>query len=107
MALTSDGRFLYVAAFTLLPTSASETVKGYSVNPSAGAFTPIAGAVVNDASSVTLDHSGQRAYISVNPGFSGLQLAIYSVDPASGALKKIGQANAPNSDDPFDVVTAP
>jgi 6-phosphogluconolactonase len=107
LALTPDGRFLYVAAFTLLPASASETVKGYSVNPSAGAFSPVAGAVVSDASSVTLDHSGGRAYVSVNPNFSGLQLVIYSVNAASGALTKIGQTSAPVSDDPFDVVTAP
>jgi 6-phosphogluconolactonase len=107
LALTPDGKFLYVAAFTLVSNGASETVKGYSVNPSAGEFTPSAVAVVNSASSVTIDGSGQRAYISVNPDFSGLQLAIYSIDPASGALKRTGQASAPVSDDPFDVVTAP
>ncbi len=108
LALTPDGRFLYVAAFTPVSTGANSTVKGYSVNPSAGAFTPIAGAVVNNASSVTIDLSGQRAYISVTPGLlGGLQLAIYNINPASGALTQIGQASAPVSDDPFDVVIAP
>ncbi|HEY6308793.1 MAG TPA: beta-propeller fold lactonase family protein [Candidatus Angelobacter sp.] len=107
LALTPDGRFLYVAAVTPV-TAANSTVKGYSVNPAGGTFTPIAGAVVNNASSVTVDLSGQRAYVSVKPGpFVGLQLVIYSIDPASGALTQIGQASAPVSDDPSDMVVVP
>jgi 6-phosphogluconolactonase (cycloisomerase 2 family) len=107
MALTPDGKFLYIASFNAVAAVGS-TVKGYAVNPAEGAFTQIVGAVVNNASSVTIDLSGQRAYISVTPGlFTGLQLFIYNIDPASGALSQIGTASAPVSDDPFDVVTTP
>jgi 6-phosphogluconolactonase (cycloisomerase 2 family) len=108
MTLTPDGKFLYVAAFTLTSTGANVTVKGYSVNPSAGAFSRAAGAQVNNANSVTVDLSGQRAYISVTSAVTGgLQLAVYGINPTSGALTKIGQIDAPVSDDPFDVVTTP
>ncbi|HKF21114.1 MAG TPA: beta-propeller fold lactonase family protein [Candidatus Angelobacter sp.] len=108
LAPTPDGKFLYVAAFTLTSTGANVTVKGYSVNPSAGAFTRVAGAQVNNANSVTVDLSGQRAYISVTSGVTGgLQLAVYSINPALGALTKIGQIDAPVSDNPFNVVTTP
>ncbi|HEY6274039.1 MAG TPA: beta-propeller fold lactonase family protein [Terriglobales bacterium] len=107
MAITPDGKFLYITSFNAMAAVGS-TVKGYAVNPAEGAFTQIAGAVVNNASSVTIDLSGQRAYISVTPGlFTGLQLFIYNLDPASGVLSQIGTASSPVSDDPFDLVTTP
>ena len=107
LTLTPDGRFLYIASFN--PAAAvSATVKGYLVNPTSGAFTPISGAVVSNASSVTVDLSGQRAYISTtSPQAFGLTLFIYNIDQASGALTQVAQASNPTSDDPFDMVSTP
>jgi 6-phosphogluconolactonase len=106
LTLTPDGKFLYVASFNSVA-SVSAIVKSYSVNPAAGVFTAIPGAVVSNADSVTIDLSGRRAYISAASAQSGLQLFIYKIDPASGTLTKIGQTNSPMSDDPFDMVTTP
>lgn len=102
LELTPDGRFLYVAAFTDTATSANQTVKGYAVNPAAGMFTPISGAVVNNVDSVTIDLSGKFAYIS-SPG----TLFTYSIDPTTGALTQLSHTTAPSSDDASDLVTVP
>jgi 6-phosphogluconolactonase (cycloisomerase 2 family) len=100
LTLTPDGRFLFVAAS---PTSGAETVKGYAVNPAAGTFTPIAGAVVNNVTSVTVDRSGSFVYISAVGN-----LFTFSVDPVTGSLKQLSRtSNGPTSDDPNDVVVAP
>jgi 6-phosphogluconolactonase (cycloisomerase 2 family) len=106
LALTPDGRFLYIASFNSAA-AVSANVKGYSVNPTAGAFSPIPGAVINNASSVTIDLSGQRAYISVSsPQSFGLTLSTFSID--QGALTPTAaQARSPTSDDPFNMVTTP
>lgn len=107
LALTPGGKFLFVASFSVTPSGASQTVKGYAVNPSSGSFVPLAGAVVNDASSVTIDGSGKLAYVSVALT-APLRLFIFNLDPATGVLTQIGvQSNAPFSDDPNDVVTVP
>lgn len=102
LELTPDGRFLYVAAFTDTATSANQTVKGYAVNPAAGMFNPISGAVVNNVDSVTIDLSGKFAYIS-SPG----TLFTYSIDPTTGALTQLSHTTAPSSDDASDLVTVP
>jgi 6-phosphogluconolactonase (cycloisomerase 2 family) len=99
MALTPDGRFLFVAAS---PTGGTETVKGYAVNPAANTFTPIAGAVVNNVTSVTMDQSGSFVYIS-----SVGNLFTFRIDPATGALTVLSHTTAPTSDDANDVVVAP
>ncbi|HZS26364.1 MAG TPA: beta-propeller fold lactonase family protein [Candidatus Angelobacter sp.] len=102
LELTPDGKFLYVAAFTDTATSANQTVKGYAVNPGAGTFTPIPGAIVNNVDSVTIDFSGKFAYIS-SPG----SLFTYSIDPTTGALTQLSHTTAPSSDDASDLVTVP
>lgn len=102
LQLTPDGKFLYVAAFTDTATGANQTVKGYAVNPAAGMFTPIPGAVVNNVDAVTIDFSGKFAYISA-PG----SLFTYSIDPANGALTQLSHTTAPSSDDASDLVTVP
>jgi 6-phosphogluconolactonase (cycloisomerase 2 family) len=98
IVLSPDGKFLYVAAFP----GAISTVKGYAVDPPGGKFTPISGAAVNNASSVTLDLSGKFAYITQN--LDGL--TTYSIDPMTGALTKVSHAAGPFSDDANDVITA-
>jgi 6-phosphogluconolactonase len=102
--LSPDGKFLFVAAFAATANSSSQTVKGYSVNPSAGTFAPIAGAVVNNVDSITIDSSGRFAFIS-----SSLAPALFTfgIDPASGALTLLSQVTAPASDDANDVIIVP
>lgn len=102
LELTPDGKFLYVAAFTDTATGANQTVKGYAVNPAAGTFAPISGAIVNNADSVAIDFSGKFAYLS-SPG----SLFTYSIDPVTGALTQLSHATAPFSDDASDLVTVP
>jgi 6-phosphogluconolactonase (cycloisomerase 2 family) len=101
LAITPDGKFLYVQTFSVTANPV-QTVKGYAVNPNSGSFMPIANAVVNNVSSVTVDLSGKFAYISAVSG-----LFTYAIDPATGALKQVAHTNGPSSDDPQDVVTAP
>jgi 6-phosphogluconolactonase (cycloisomerase 2 family) len=94
ISLTPDGKFLYVE---FNESNVVSTVKGYAVNP-AGTFTAIAGAVVNNASTVTVDGSGRVAYISE----SGL-LSTYTIDAATGALTRASQAAQPISEDPMNM----
>jgi 6-phosphogluconolactonase (cycloisomerase 2 family) len=103
LALTPDGKFLFVAAGTTAPGGGlMATVKGFAVNPAIGTFTPIALAVVNNVTSVSIDLSGRFAFIS-NVG----NLFTFSIDPATGALIQLAHTTAPTSDDANDVITAP
>jgi 6-phosphogluconolactonase (cycloisomerase 2 family) len=102
ITLTPNGKFLYVASFVDTATSTLETVKGYAVNPSAGTFTAIPGAVVDNVDAVTIDFSGKFAYIS---SFSSL--FTYSIDPTTGNLTLVSQTTAPSSDDATDLITVP
>lgn len=103
LAVTPNGKFLYVASF-----NNNAIVKGYAVNPSSGTFTPVAGAVVSNADSITIDASGRLAYVSVLAPSQPNQLVIYRIDDATGALIQIAaQPSAPFSDDANDVVTVP
>ena len=79
LSLTADGKFLYIAFNESLVVS---TVRGYAVNPAAGTFTAIPGAVVNGATTITADGSGKFAYTSNS------QLSTYTIDPATGALTR-------------------
>jgi len=101
LALTPNGKFLYIQTFSATANPV-QTVKGYAVNPNAGSFTPIANAVVNNVSSVTVDLSGKFAYISAVGN-----LFTYAIDPGTGALTQVAHTSGPSSDDPQDVVTAP
>lgn len=92
MCLTPDGKFLCVA---FNKSNVVSTVKRYAVNPAAGTFTAIAGAVVNNATAV--DGSGKVAYISDS------RLSTYTIDPATGSLTRTSQAAQPTSDTPQDM----
>lgn len=102
LALTPDGGFLFVAASTSTPGGFVNTVKGFAVNPSAGTFTPLALAVVNNVTTVSVDFSGRFAYVS-----SVGNLFTFSIDPATGALTQVAHTTAPSSDDANDVTTVP
>lgn len=102
LTLTPDGKFLYIAAQTQNGNNFAQTVKGYAVNPANGTFAAIAGTVVNNVTSVSLDQSGKFAYISAVGN-----LTTYAIDANTGALTQMAQTSTPSSDDPNDVVTVP
>ena len=98
MALTPDGKFLYVTSSV----NGVDGLKGYAVNPSAGTFTPIAGAVEPKMSVVTIDLSGKFAYIG-----NVTDLFTFSIDPNTGALTQVAHTSGPSSDDSHDLITVP
>jgi 6-phosphogluconolactonase (cycloisomerase 2 family) len=99
MAITPDGTHVYIA----LQPGGTSTVKGFTFNPAADSFTPIAGAVISDnATTVTVDGSGKFAYISEN-----FQLSTYSIDPATGNLTLISQTAQPVSESTQSMVVVP
>lgn len=102
LALTPNGEFLYISSE--IPSNFSQVVTGYAVNPAAGSVAPIPGAVVNNASSVTVDLSGEFAYITDTSTFN---LATYSIDAGTGALTQKSQTNALAAEDSEAMVTVP
>jgi 6-phosphogluconolactonase (cycloisomerase 2 family) len=99
MSLSPDGKFLYI---TFQDNMTREShVKGFAVDPAAGAFGAIAGATLNNATSVNVDGSGKFAYVSQG------QLVTYKIDPATGALTAVSQTAQPVSDVPLDMALVP
>lgn len=96
-ALTPDGKHLYVNF-----QNTANTVQGFTFNPVASTLTPIPSAVVNNATSVTVDGSGKFAYITQNPF-----LTTFAIDPATGGLTQVSQAPQPISDTPQSIVAVP
>jgi 6-phosphogluconolactonase (cycloisomerase 2 family) len=96
-ALTPDGKRLYVNF-----QNTANSVQGFTFDPAASTLTPIANAVVNNASSVTVDGSGKFAYIS-----QGSVLTTFAIDPASGGLTQVSQSPEPLSDTPQSIVAVP
>lgn len=96
-ALTPDGKRLYVNF-----QNTANSVQGFTFDPAASTLTPIANAVVNNATSVTVDRSGKFAYIS-----QGSALTTFAIDPATGALTQVSQSPQPLSDTPQSIVAVP
>lgn len=96
-ALTPDGKRLYVNF-----QGNANTVQGFTFDPAASTLTPIANAVVNNATSITVDRSGRFAYIS-----QGSALSTFAIDPATGGLTQLSQSPQPLSDTPQSIVAVP
>jgi 6-phosphogluconolactonase (cycloisomerase 2 family) len=96
-ALTPDGKHLYVNF-----QGSANTVQGFTFDPAASTLTPIANAVVNNASSITVDGSGKFAYIT-----QGSALTTFAIDPATGGLTQVSQSPQPLSDTPQSMVAVP
>jgi 6-phosphogluconolactonase (cycloisomerase 2 family) len=96
-ALTPDGKRLYLNF-----QNTANSVQGFTFDPTASTLTPIANAVVNNASSVTVDRSGKFAYIS-----QGSALTTFAIDPATGGLTQVSQSPQPLSDTPQSIVAVP
>jgi 6-phosphogluconolactonase (cycloisomerase 2 family) len=96
LALTPDDTHLYIAF-------QSNVVEGFTVNPMAGTFTPIAGASITDrATSVTMDGSGKFLYVTEN-----FQLSTFSIDPTTGNLTRVSQTALPISESTQSMVVVP
>ena len=96
-ALTPDGKHLYVNFQNTV-----NSVQGFTFDPAASTLTPIANAMVNNASSITVDGSGKFAYIS-----QGSSLITFAIDPATGGLTPVSQSPQPLSDTPQSIVAVP
>ena len=72
--------FLYVANTT------AGTISGYSINPTTGALSPLAGfPFAISATSLATDLSGGHLYVSSASG-----VMVFSINPSTGALTQIG-----------------
>jgi len=98
-ALTPDGKHLYIA----FQSNATNSVKGFSFDPTVNTLTPISGAVVGDnALTIAVDGSGKFAYIT-----EAGKLSTFSIDPTTGALTRVSQAAQPISENPQSMVVVP
>lgn len=95
--LTPDGKRLYVDF-----QSTTNSVQGFTFDPAASTLTPIPNAVVNNATSITVDASGKFAYIS-----QGTALVTFAIDPATGGLTQVSQSPQPITDNPQSIVAVP
>lgn len=77
-------------------------VKGYAFDATGGSLTPIPGASVSDGMSINVDSSGRFAFVTVPQ-----QLNTYTIDPSTGTLTQISQAQQPLTDDPTNMVVTP
>jgi 6-phosphogluconolactonase (cycloisomerase 2 family) len=92
-----SGKFLYVSDDAYAPDS---QIFVLSINPTTGLLTPISGspfASVEFPYSVTIDPSGDLAYVALG---SSAELSVYFVDKATGALTSAGNpiSNGANTD---------
>ncbi len=81
-AFSPDGKFLYVVDETT-PTG---SVSGYSINPTTGVLTPIAGspfAAGNDPDWISFTPNGEYAYVA---NHDDITISEYSVNATTGAL---------------------
>jgi DNA-binding beta-propeller fold protein YncE len=99
VAVDATGKFAYVTnGLGLL----SNTVSGYTINPTTGALTPISGSPFTAGSSpwsVAVDPTGKFAYVT-NLGTIPGTVSGYTIDPSTGAL-------TPISGSPFAAGTTP
>lgn len=101
-----NGRFVYVADPFF-----DNGILAYVLNPVTGAVTPVASSPFHDGqtpSSVAVSPSSKFLVVSrINPG----HLALYSIDPQSGALASISgpgsESGLPTGNSPNDVVLLP
>ena len=97
VAVAPSGRFAYVANEDFI------NVSGYTINPSTGALTAIAGspfAAGFAPFSVAVDPSGRFAYVAnVNSG----NVSGYTIDPTTGALTAIMGSPFPAGAGPVSV----
>ena len=111
VAITPDARFLYVA------TSVSPGVRGYAIGPG-GSLTEVPGSPFKsegiNTTGVAVTPSGDRLFVTnrgtaLNNGADPGSVAVYDIDPASGALTSVGGSpfGVTGLEDPDGIAVAP
>jgi 6-phosphogluconolactonase (cycloisomerase 2 family) len=110
LTIDPSGRFLYAT----IPSSslgASTEVLGFSIDPTTGALTQIAGAPFNAGESPTsaaADASGRFLYVANNASSAdGNSISAFSIDASTGALARVPGTPVPAPLSPFSVAVDP
>jgi 6-phosphogluconolactonase len=93
MAIDPTGKFLYVPyQFVVVNVGVDGGLAAYSIDPTSGALTAVPGSpfgIGGAPSSVAIDASGKFLIVSIFPLGGGSRLAVFSIDPATGALTSV------------------
>ena len=93
MAIDPTGKFLYVGyQFVVLNVGDDGGLAAYSIDAASGALTVVPGSpfgVGGVPSSVAIDASGRFLIVSIFPLGGGSRLAVFSIDPGTGALTSV------------------
>lgn len=93
MAIDPTGKFLYVGyRFVVLNVGDDGGLAAYSIDAASGALTAVPGSpfgVGGVPSSVAIDASGRFLIVSIFPLGGGSRLAVFSIDPGTGALTSV------------------
>ena len=93
MAVDPAGKFLYVPyQFVELNVGSDGGLAAYSIDAASGALTAVPGSpfgVGGIPSSVAIDASGRFLIVSIFPLGGGGRLAVFSIDPGTGALTSV------------------
>ena len=93
MAIDPTGKFLYVPyQFVVLNVGFDGGIAAYSIDAASGALTAVPGSpfgVGGVPSSIAIDASGRFLIVSIFPLGGGSRLAVFSIDPGTGALTSV------------------
>ena len=88
-AVDPTGRFLYIGYQLDASSGSQENVAAYAIDATSGALTSVAGspfALNGSPVSSAIDASGRFLIVGTSPGAADSCLAVYSIDPSTGAL---------------------
>lgn len=93
MAIDLTGKFLYVPyQFVVVNVGNDGGLAAYSIDAASGALTAVPGSpfgIGGVPSSVAIDASGKFLIVSIFPLGGGSRLAVFSIDPSTGALTPV------------------
>ena len=93
MATDPTGKFLYVRyQFVVVNVGYDGGLAAYSIDAASGALTAVPGSpfgVGGVPNSVAIDASGRFLIVSIFPLGGGSRLAVFSIDPGTGALTSV------------------
>jgi 6-phosphogluconolactonase len=93
MVIDPTGKFLYVGyQFVVVNVGSAGGLAAYSIDAASGALTAVPGSpfdVGGVPSSVAIDASGGFLIVSIFPLGGGSRLAVFSIDPDTGALTSV------------------
>jgi len=93
MAIDPTGKFLYVGyQFAVVNVGESGGLAAYSIDPGSGGLTAVPGSpfdIGGAPGGAAVDASGKFLIVSMFPLGGGSRLAVFSIDPATGALTAV------------------